>query len=244
MTILTPTTQRQATPGQHRLEYPETDGQPMAESDYQLIWLVYLLNALRTYFAAEQDVYVGANLMLYYEKGNPEASVAPDIFVVKGVPNKLRDTYKVWEEGKVPDLVIEILSKSTVMKDKAMKRGLYAELGVQEYVLFDPKFKYLNPAIQGYRLVEDHYEPLTVSQLADGTYRLVSEVLGLEFRLKGDLLRLVEPETGQALLSYQEEAEARRIAEKEARYESEARQAAEARVAELEAQLQQLREGK
>lgn len=253
-----PHIQRLDSPYQNPLEYPESDGQPMAESDYQLIWLVYLLDALRTYFAEQDDVYIGANLMMYFDEGDATAVVAPDIFFVRGVSKKLRDTYKVWEEGKVPDLVIEILSKSSVYNDKAMKRGLYADLGVQEYILFDPKFHYLKPALLGYQLVEGMYQLTPIHKLKNGTLVLPSQVLGLEFRLQGKVLRLVEPATGTILLPYAEEAQARRVAEAKAQYEAEARRiaevtaqqeaearrVAEARVAELEAQLKQLREGK
>ena len=253
-----PNIQRLDSPYPNPLEYSESDGQPMAESDYQLIWLVYLLDALRTYFAEQEDVYVGANLMMYLEKDNLNAVVAPDIFFVRGVGKQLRDTYKVWEEGKVPDLVIEILSKSSVYNDKALKRGLYAELGVQEYILFDPKFYYLKPALLGYQLAGDTYQPIPINKLKNSTLVLASQVLGLEFRLQGKVLRLVEPATGTILLPHEEEAQARRVAEAKAQYEAEARRMAEvevqqeaearrmaeARVAELEALVRQLREGK
>lgn len=258
MTTIAPFTQRPNTPDTPFIEYPEADGQPMAESDYQLIWLVYLLDALRTYFVEQEDIYVGANLMMYFVEDDFSAVVAPDIFFVRGVDKRLRDTYKVWEEGKVPDLVIEILSKSSVYNDKATKRRLYAELGIREFILFDPKFYYLKPALLGYQLVGDTYQPIPIHKLKNGTLVLPSQVLGLEFRLQGKVLRLVEPATGTILLPYEEEAQARRVAEAKAQYEAEARRmaeveaqkeaearrVAEARVAELEAQLKQLREGK
>lgn len=251
MTLLTPYTQRHNTPDAPFIEYPESDGQPMAESDYQLIWLVYLVDALRTYFAEQEDVYVGANLMMYFEEDDLSAVVAPDIFFVRGVDKRLRDTYKVWEEGKVPNLVIEILSKSSVYNDKATKRRLYAELGVSEYILFDPKFYYLKPALLGYQLIGDTYQPIPINKLKNGSLVLASQVLGLEFRLQGKVLRLVEPTTGTILLPHEEaerlrreETQARLVAEAKAQYEAEARQVAEARVTELEALVRQLQAGK
>jgi Uma2 family endonuclease len=245
MTTLAPFTPRQDPPIPYTaIEYPESDGQPMAESDHQLIWLVYLLDAMRTHFAAAEDVYVGANMLMYYEEGNPTAAVAPDVFFVRGIGKYPRDTYKVWVEGKAPDLVVEILSKSSVYNDKAMKRGLYAELGVQEYILFDPKFQYLTPAMQGYSLVDDYYQPLPTQKLIDGTLVLSSQVSGLQFRLQNRILRLYDPLTGETLLPHEETERQRRMAEARAAYEAEARQEAEARIAELEAQLRQLRQGK
>ncbi len=223
----------------------------MAESDFQLVWLLYLVDALRTQFAEDETVYVGANRLMYYEEGNPAASVAPDVFFARDIGKYMRDIYKVWVEGKAPDLVIEILSKNSVYNDKAMKRGLYAELGVQEYILFDPKFQFLTPAIQGYQLVNDYYQPIPPHKMEDGTLVLPSQVLGLEFHLHDCTLRLHDPHTGKTLLPHEEveqqwqaEADARRMAEARAAYEAEARREAEARIAELEAQLRQLRQEK
>ena len=53
----------------------------MAESDFQLTPVAYARDALRDYFRCRPDVYVAANLFIYYEEGNSEAAVAPDVFV-------------------------------------------------------------------------------------------------------------------------------------------------------------------
>ena len=70
------------------VDYPYCDGRPMAESDAQLGAMLYLLPVLRTHFAHRPDVYVGGDMFLYYERGNPEAVVAPDVFVVMGAPKR------------------------------------------------------------------------------------------------------------------------------------------------------------
>ena len=104
------------------VHYPECDGQPMAESDFQRGPLTYAVEALSLYFKDQDDVYVSGNILIYYEEGNPQAVVSPDVFAVQGVSNQKRRVYKVWEENRTPDFVIEITSKSTRSNDKGEAR--------------------------------------------------------------------------------------------------------------------------
>jgi Uma2 family endonuclease len=227
-----------------RIHYPSSDGQPVAESDFQLQPLLYAVTTLRTYFQDRTDVYVAGNMFIYYEEGNPEAVVAPDVFVVLGTTKRDRASYMLWEEPKGPDFVLEITSRSTRTKDQGPKRGIYAFLGVREYFQYDPTHDYLVPALQGTRLVAGSYQALLPTTLPDGTLVLHSEVLGLDVRLEEGTLRFYDPGTGQKLLSHAEIEQALRAAE-QARREAEeragraeaARQAAEARIAKLEARL-------
>src|SRR5712692_995291 len=80
------------------IEYPSADGQPMAESDFQRKPLTYGVEALDIYFQDRPDVYVSGNLFIYYEEGNPQASIAPDVFVVFGAPKRDRASYLLWSE--------------------------------------------------------------------------------------------------------------------------------------------------
>ncbi|MBI4769257.1 MAG: Uma2 family endonuclease, partial [Chloroflexi bacterium] len=150
-----------------------------------------------------------------------------------------RRIYKVWEEGKAPDVVFELTSESTRHKDTREKRLLYEELGVREYFLFDPLRESLKPPLQGFRLEQGYYVPLTPTRLPDGEWQLESELLGLTLRSAGSALRLADP--GQILRTHGEEAEARRQAESLAGAEVQARRQAEARLAEAEAELTRLR---
>ncbi|MBC1240055.1 Uma2 family endonuclease [Nostoc sp. 2RC] len=199
------------------IEYPDEDGKPMAEGDLQCSYLIYARSVLRIYFENHPDIYVAGNLFIYYEKGNPESVVAPDVFVVFGVEKRDRGSYKTWEENdKIPDFVLEITSKTTRSKDQGAKKGIYAFLGVREYFQYDPTGDYLNPQLQGLRLVEGNYFPVTTNTLPDGTVSLTSEVLGLELRLEAGKLRFYNPATGQTLLTHEEEAVARQAAEEKA----------------------------
>ena len=223
------------------VEYPSSDGKPLAENDAQLAAILYAVGALRVYYAARADVYVSGDLLIYYEEGNPRVAVAPDAFVVFGVEDRVRMNYKVWEEGKGPEFVLEVASRSTWREDVGRKLGVYAGLGVTEYFLYDPRGEYLAPRLQGHRLVGGVYEGQVSVESIDRTLTLRSEALGLELRAKGGELRFHDPATGQNLLSHHEEHAARRK-EAAARRMAESRaEAAEARAAELEALLREMR---
>lgn len=219
------------------IEYPDSDGLPMAESDFQREVLIYAVEALRSHFRDRDDVYVSGNLFIYYEEGNPKAVVAPDVFVVIGAPSHDRPSYKLWNEPKGPDFVLEITSKSTRGEDQGAKRGVYAYLGVREYWQYDPTGDYLDPPLQGLQLVERNYWPLRATAPAPGGFSLHSAVLDLDLRLEEGVLRFHDPRTGRNLLSYQEVEQARLAAEANTAREAALRQAAEIRLAELEARL-------
>ena len=247
------------------IEYPSGDGQPMAENDAQLAAIHYAIGALRVHFQDRDDVYVSGDLLMYYEEGNPRVSVAPDVFVVFGIEDRMRMRYLVWEEGKGPDFVLEVASKSTWREDLGPKRDIYARLGVKEYWMYDPTGEYFSPVLQGLRRAGSAYVRQLAVASPDGALTLSSDTLGLELRAQGGEMRFRDPTTGQTLLSHaelaaalQEDAAARREAESRAeaaamraereaaacreeatarREEADARRAAEARVAELEALL-------
>ena len=238
-------------PAAAAVEYPSSDGKPMAESDAQLTPLTTAVVWLRNHFRNDPEVYVSGNLFIYYEEGNPKRRVAPDVFVVFGARARERPSYRLWAEPKAPDFVLEITSPKTWRQDQGAKRELYRRLGVREYWQYDPTREYLEPRLQGLELVAGRYEALPERELGDGKLALWSEVLGLELRVVERGLRFYDPRSGEELPDLtgtedkRKEAEARakleaegRRQEAEGRQAAEARaQAAEARVAELEALL-------
>jgi Uma2 family endonuclease len=187
------------------IEYPTGDGKPMAETDVHRQDMVDLIDTLGHHFARDPKVYISGNLLLYYEEGNPRKHVAPDVMVSFEVAKEpKRDYYLVWKEGKAPDVVFEITSKSTKREDKKTKKELYRDvLEVTEYFQFDPTEDYLKPPLQGFRLEDGDYVPI---QLVNG--RLPSQVLGLHLERDGQQLRLFDPVTGLRLLTASERAEA------------------------------------
>jgi Uma2 family endonuclease len=217
-------------PVHRRIEYPESDGKPLGETDTHRREIIAIIAMLEQHFAASADVYISGNLMFYYEKGEPSAVVSPDVFVVKGVPKRERRTYKLWEEQRAPAIVFEITSRSTRLEDKGNKRVLFAMLRVQEYFLFDPLAEYLKPPLQGFTLHGDEY--VAIEPDADGAF--ASDELGLRIYRDGSYLRLIDRATNQPLLRPAEQDAARRAAEERARI-------AEAELERLRAELARLR---
>ena len=201
--------------------YPESDGNPMTESDPTRDYLVYSVEALNLYFQSRSDVYVSGNLFVYYEQGVPDAVVSPDVFVIFGVEKKKRRTYRAWEEGnKLPSFVLEITSKTTRGNDEQDKPQKYQRMGVTEYFQYDPTGDYLNPPLKGSRLVEGRYEPIPVTTLLEGSVSLYSQTLALDLRLTNGELRYYDLSTNTKLLTHAETDQARQEADQ-------ARQAAE-----------------
>lgn len=189
-----------AIPLQQDVEYPYSDGQPMAESDVHRKEMLDLIAALDRRYREEPEVYVAGNLFLYYRKGDPRSVVAPDVFLVRGVPKGDRKVFKLWEEGRAPSLVIEVTSDSTSDEDVGKKKTCYESLGVEEYILHDPEGDYLKPRLQGFRLFRGRYEP--IPRRMDGS--LDSRVTGLTLEIEGKNLRLVDTATGERLLRVNE----------------------------------------
>ena len=80
------------------IEYPTSDGKPMAESDLHREVMVDVIDTLQGWFAADPSVYVSGNLLVFYEPGNLQRHLSPDCLVVRGVSNHKRDSFKAWEE--------------------------------------------------------------------------------------------------------------------------------------------------
>jgi Uma2 family endonuclease len=198
-------------PAKSTIHYPESDGQPMGETDFHISVILYLRQALRYFFRQAEQIYVAANMFLYYEEENPNACKAPDVFVVKGVSKHDRRIYKLWEEKAVPCTVFEITSYSTRLDDLATKRGLYEMLGVAEYFLFDPLAEYLSPRLQGFQLAKGYYQPMTLSP----EETLFSQELGVTLKPEGVLLRVVDPVTEEVMPTLDEAIEQTRTAKAE-----------------------------
>ena len=157
-------------------DLPYSDGVPM-ESELHVMQMTLLKESLELGWADRQDFYVGCNMFVYYSELQSKQNDfrGPDVFVVLDTTRKMRRSWVVWEEdGRTPDLVIELTSPSTEAIDRGKKKDIYARvLQVAEYFLYDPFEKRL----EGFRLnvARREYEPIT----PDDRGRLRSEVLGL-----------------------------------------------------------------
>jgi Uma2 family endonuclease len=216
------------------IEYPETDGQPMGETDLHRDWMFRIIDLLKRRYRGQQ-VYVTGDLLFYYEEGNPARFVVPDAMVVKDCDPGRRRTFKLWEEKRLPNAVFETTSRYTKREDSTYKPQLYERLRIPEYFLYDPTADYLRPPLQGYRLTEDRY--VRIEPDADGRFHC--QELGLWLRLEDRELCMYDCQTGQRLLT---EAEAERAAAEAERAAAEAeRVAAEADLAAAAAEIERLR---
>ena len=111
------------------IHYPSSDGQPVAENSWQWKAMHHAFAMLDAHYASRADVYVIGDLLIYYEEGDPAKSVAPDVFVVFGAAKHERMNYRLWEEPKAPDFVLEVASPGTWKEDRGPKRALYEQLG-------------------------------------------------------------------------------------------------------------------
>ena len=226
-----------AIPFRQELYYPESDGKPMGETEIHIREIMYVFQALDDHLRHVPDVYVGADLLLYYEEGNPKMFVVPDVFVTLGVPRGERRIYKLWQEGRPPSIVVEITSDSTRNEDVVKKKALYERLGVEEYVLHDPLGDYLNPPLQAFRLVMGRYQAVPL----ESGDSFQSRTLGITFRMEGRGVRLLDTATGELILSHDEVREASRAMQEKLSAETQARRAAEEELAQLRAEIARLR---
>ena len=176
------------------LVYPESDGEPMAETPRHQQVMIDGMDILRSHFRGLADVYIGGNMMLYYEEGNPRKSISPDVFMVRGVSKQELRTYKPWEQQPTLDFVLEVASPSTYTRDFNEKMEIYAKiLKVKAYCIYDP-YHEIDPYFVGFRLVGEAYEEIPFVN-----DRLAFVELGLEFGERDGALQLYNPVTAEWL---------------------------------------------
>jgi Uma2 family endonuclease len=181
-------------PPKTEIEYPESDGKPMADNTLQWEWIVTIKNGLENLFWEQPDVFVASDLLWYPYEGDNKTSIAPDVLVAFGRPKGHRGCYKQWEEdGVAPQVVFEIVSPSNTVIEMSRKLSAYAQFGVEEYYLFDPdRLKLDGWHRNGNQLVL--IEPI------DGW---VSPLLKIRFELNPLGLRLYRPD-GKPFRTYVE----------------------------------------
>jgi Uma2 family endonuclease len=184
-------------PAKPAVEYPESDGQLMAENTRQFRWIVTLQGGLDALFRDEQGVFVAGDLFWYPVEGDPATRTAPDAMVVFGRPKGDRGAYRQWEEeGIAPQVVFEVLSPATRFAEQARKYTFYERFGVEEYYVYDPD----HGRLTGWLREGDSLEEIPN---CDGW---VSPRLGMRFDLSGEELRVLGPD-GRPLATYLELAE-------------------------------------
>ena len=189
------------------VEYPDSDGEPMAETIHHADAIFDTIFALRGRYPRRDQVAVSGNVLMYYVEGDPRKCVSPDVFVTFDL---LREpspgVWKTWEEGKFADFVLEVTSETTRARDEDEKRRLYQRLGVTEYWQFDPTADYLDPPLKGHRLnLHGTYERVPLATSRDGMIHGESKLLGLHLCLYDNRLRLKDPASGRFLPTHHAE---------------------------------------
>ena len=213
------------TKGATAVVYPESDGMPLTDGEYQAPLYIRVVGALRVHFKDVPGARVNGDSFIYCVEGDPRRSVSPDCHDARGLSEESLESIErnnVWEVGKAPHFVLEIGSPNTASKDLGSKRCLYAGLGVREYWRYDET----GGEFYGKPLVDGEYQRLELHRDSDGSVWCHSDALNLDLWWSDGEIRSWDPVAGRCLLSH-EEADDR--AER-----------AETRVAELEAELRRL----
>jgi Uma2 family endonuclease len=199
-------------------EFPPGDllsNEPPLETEFHLRQLLLLLSSLEWLWRDRQDFYCAGNLTIYYSPNQRKSEDfrGPDFFVVLDTDRKPRNSWTVWhEDGKYPNVIIEVLSASTAAIDRGLKKQIYQDIfRTPEYFWFDP----VTQEFQGFALVRGHYQLLRPHEQG----WLWSQELGLFLGIQAEQLRFFT-ESGELALTPTEaalaEAEQRAIAQQEA----------------------------
>lgn len=206
--------------------------EPEMESSLHAAQLMLLVACLERLWQDRTDYFIGSNLTIYYslQELKQRKFRGPDFFLVKTTEKRPRLSWVVWaEDGKYPDLIIELLSNSTARTDRETKKTLYQDVfRAPEYFWFSPQtLEFL-----GFRLGETGYQEIV--PVPSG--KRWSQVLGLYLGIyQGKLRYFTSDET---LVPTPEEAELEERRQKELAQQQV--QEAEKRIARLEAQLHAL----
>ena len=221
-------------PVKTKIIYPETDGMPMPDGEFQAPIYARILVMLKTHFRRRRRVRVNGDTFIYYSEGNPQRFVAPDCFVEFNLSDaalesiERNNTHLLWEIGQFPQFIMEIASRSTGRYDQGDKRLLYARLGALEYWLYDKTGgEFYDEPLVGMRLVDGEYARMEMNYEDDGSVWARSDVLNLDLWWIDGELQIWDPAAMRWLMDLEESEDARI--------------AAESRVAELEAELRRLR---
>ena len=184
------------------VEYPE--GHWIAQSVWHGDAVRLATAALHHHFRDRDDVLVAMELVVYYVRGDDRVWLQPDVQVVFGVGdggNRNRRTYKVWEEGKAPDFVLEVASPSTAKNDARYKTQEYLGIGVREYWRLDPEGTMMGTPLEGYRARGGRYDRVESVERPGGVGYQRSRVLGLDLRGErrngATVLVIRDPRTGR-----------------------------------------------
>jgi Uma2 family endonuclease len=172
------------------LPYDLESDEPELESDLHRDQIDLLLKCLKAWWKNRDDFYATGNLTIYYspDQVTTRDFRGPDFFVVLGAENRPRKSWVLWaEQGKYPNVIIELLSDSTASVDRSFKKQLYQDtFRTPEYFWFHPQ----TLEFQGFSLIEGEYQPIE----ANDQGWMWSKQLGLYLGVSGSELRFFTPD--------------------------------------------------
>ncbi|BAY79498.1 hypothetical protein NIES25_59830 (plasmid) [Nostoc linckia NIES-25] len=175
--------------------------EPPLETDLHRLQMTLLIQCLEWWWQNRNDFYTSGNLTIYYSPRQlkSENFRGPDFFVVMGTERKPRKSWVVWEEdGKYPNVIVELLSDSTAATDRGLKKQIYQDIfRTPEYFWFDP----INLEFVGFVLLAGKYQPLEPNSQG----WLWSQQLELYLGVDTEKLRFFTPE-GQIIPAPEEVA--------------------------------------
>ncbi len=185
--------------------------EPEMESSLHYAQLALLVSCLEWLWQDRQDFFIGANLTIYFSRQQLKNrdQRGPDFFLIKGTERRPRKSWVVWEEeGRYPNLIIELLSPSTAATDRSLKKDLYASrFHTPEYFWFSPDtFEFA-----GFRLAGNQYQPIA----ANDAGWLWSEELELYLAVVEGSLRYLNP-SGELVPTPAEAAQQAQLAAQQA----------------------------
>ena len=210
--------------------YPDSDGQPMAESTIQYELIVKIKEGCESLFKNDPNVFVAADLLWYPVEGRIDISQAPDTMVVFGRPKGDRLSYIQYREDNItPQVVFEIRSHNDRQTKMNKKLAFYQRYGVEEYYVYDPQ----RNELEGWQKIQ---EILEVIEPMEGW---ISPRLGVRFELGEDELEIYRS-NGEKFLSYAELEEERALDRQRLQQESQRAEQAEQKSERLAAKLREL----
>ncbi|MGA9380194.1 MAG: Uma2 family endonuclease [Phormidium sp.] len=142
------------------------DGEPL-ESNRHRIAMNVLIRSMLTALADRDDYFAGGNMFIYFSAAQVRNRDfrGPDFFVVLNVDGRTdRQGWVVWEEnGRYPDVIVELMSPSTAETDTGVKHEIYEQIfRTPDYYVYDP----FNPnSLQGWHLnANQQYQALTPNE--------------------------------------------------------------------------------
>ena len=230
-----------------RLPDPPERGQDEKMTNYVHVFDRGQPENIRQYLGDRETTIIGAEVYITLAPGDDTITRRrPDLLVARNVsPEMYREDngYIVSRQGKAPDFVLEVASRSTGATDTGAKRYDYEKLGVAEYWRFDETGRWHGTRLAGDRLVDGRFQSVAIESVEGNALQGYSRSLDLILRWQDGGLLWINPRTGRHISTYDDVREELNREREALAREREERIRAEGRVRELEGEIERLKGG-